>query len=110
MKLIHIYPQSRSEDDLYIVGTNHGLTALYAAIEKALEDDIAEDQVVASDGKTYLVKIIREQQEELDSDHWKQMLLPYCSKNPGDAEYEVRYEPRQIWREIDLCKRGKKLM
>jgi hypothetical protein len=86
VKTLNIYGQEFYHTDAFIVGTKEALSALRAALNKALDDDddsvpVANLQIFASDGEGYSINIICASDEDMEK-----LELPYNDQDINPIE------------------------
>lgn len=76
MKLLHIYAQSTSHEEAWVVGNRDGLTTLRDAIDAALAKGSSSEIVSASDNEEYKILVVEAETATLDS---REVGMPYTN-------------------------------
>ena len=107
LNLLHIYAQQHEHDAAWIVGSKGGLTALRDAIDRAIKDGegytpIAHDEVMASDGEGYSVRIIQDNSDwgapPAESETvWDLLECPYVGGGPYQESRPNVIWPWSLW-------------
>lgn len=89
--VVHVYPQRRWHEEVYIVGDDAALRRLARAIELALSKGAGALETFAADGEGYKVVVIRLR----DPESWELLRLPYMSEYAADKRGDA-LEPRGL--------------
>jgi hypothetical protein len=93
MSKLHLYPQSGSHSDGWLVGDREGLTALRDAISRVLDEPppAARAQLFSSDGEGYSLVVVLQENPAV----WDRLLLPYAKLE------DARKDATHPWSELD---------
>lgn len=96
LPLVHVYGQPAWHDDVWIVGTTTGLTALRDALQMALVQGHGATEVLTGDGEGYGIQIRRDNRAD-DDPGWVHRALPYYADVAADSR------PHAVWPDTEFA-------